>query len=126
MYSRKFGARLRGMLGKPRMTRISRMAPSLASDTDALQSDARSDAPGRVTAGSLTLWYPRYSGNPWLNSLRCSVKSCLDSRLLVFAKFLEARIIAERIEHRIEPEQRRSERHARSECATGRDREQFL
>jgi hypothetical protein len=34
------------------------------------------------------------------------------SRLLFFAKFLEARIIPERIEHRIEPEQRRSERHA--------------
>ena len=32
------------------------------------------------------------------------------SRLLFLAEFLEARIIPERIEHRIEPEQRRSER----------------
>ena len=33
------------------------------------------------------------------------------SRLLFLAEFLEARIIPERIEHRIEPEQRRIERH---------------
>ena len=32
-------------------------------------------------------------------------------------EFLEARIISERIEHGIEPEQRRSERHAKPECA---------
>ena len=31
--------------------------------------------------------------------------------LRLLAQFLEARIIPERIEHRIEPEQRRSERH---------------
>ena len=33
----------------------------------------------------------------------------------VFAEFLEARIIPERIEHRIEPEQRRSERYVSSQ-----------
>ena len=35
----------------------------------------------------------------------------MDSLRFLFAEFLEARIIPERIEHRIEPEQRRSERH---------------
>ena len=35
-------------------------------------------------------------------------------------EFLEARIILERIEHRIEPEQRRSERHVFVECARAR------
>ena len=35
-----------------------------------------------------------------------------------FAEFLEARIIPERIEHRIEPEQRRSERHVASQWAS--------
>jgi hypothetical protein len=34
------------------------------------------------------------------------------SRLLFLAKFLETRIIPERIEHRIEPQQRRSKRRA--------------
>ena len=43
-----------------------------------------------------------------------------------FAEFLEARIIPERIEHRIEPEQRRSKRHAFSQRAEARQREQFL
>ena len=38
----------------------------------------------------------------------------------LFCEFLEARIIPERIEHRIEPEQRRSE--WRSYCATVRYR----
>src|SRR5438105_386168 len=37
-------------------------------------------------------------------------RSCGRSLWFVFAEFLEARIIPERIEHRIEPEQRRSER----------------
>src|SRR5438477_2805448 len=41
------------------------------------------------------------------------------------AEFLEARIISERIEHRIEPEQRGSERD-RNESARVRHREQFL
>jgi len=50
-------------------------------------------------------------------------RRCADSRLLLLAEFLEARIIAERIEHRIEPEQRRSERDVRSQCALVRDRE---
>ena len=36
----------------------------------------------------------------------------------LFAEFLEARIIPERIEHRIEPEQRRSKRHAFSQRAS--------
>jgi hypothetical protein len=34
-----------------------------------------------------------------------------DSRFLFLTEFLEARIISERIEHRIEPEQRGSKRH---------------
>ena len=38
-------------------------------------------------------------------------------------ELLEARIIPERIEHRIEPEQRRSERCAHTHCATVRDGE---
>ena len=38
-------------------------------------------------------------------------------------EFLEARIISERIEHWIEPEQRRSERRAHTHCATVRDGE---
>ena len=37
------------------------------------------------------------------------------SRLLLLAKFLEARILPERIEHRIEPEQRPSKRHVVSQ-----------
>src|SRR5437763_12817202 len=40
--------------------------------------------------------------------------------------FLKTRIIAERVEHWIEPKQRKSERHARSQCALGRYRQQFL
>src|SRR6266478_5583879 len=101
-------------LRKPRMTRISGSILSMASDTDALQ--AMLDSMRRVPATSVhpILLYPCYPGNRWLNSLRYSVKSCLDSRLLVLAEFLEARIIPKRIEHWIEPEQCRSERHARS------------
>ena len=45
------------------------------------------------------------------------------SRLLFLAEFLEARIIPERIEHRIEPEQRGSERHVCNQCAVVRYRE---
>src|SRR5438876_996340 len=41
-------------------------------------------------------------------------------------EFLEARIIPERIEHRIEPEQRWGERHVLSQRAIVRYREQFL
>jgi hypothetical protein len=48
------------------------------------------------------------------------------SRLLFFAQLLETRIIPERIEHWIEPEQRRSKQHAVSEWARMRYREQFL
>ena len=44
-----------------------------------------------------------------------------DSRLLFLAEFLKTRIISERIEHWIEPEQRRSERRAHTHCATVRD-----
>ncbi len=48
-----------------------------------------------------------------------------NARLCLFpcGKFLKARIIPERIEHRIEPEQRRSEWHAQSQCALVRYRE---
>jgi len=35
----------------------------------------------------------------------------------LFAQFLKTRVIPERIEHRIEPEQRRRKRHARGETA---------
>jgi hypothetical protein len=41
-------------------------------------------------------------------------------------EFLEARVIPERIEHRIEPEQRRSERHVFVQCARARYREHLL
>jgi hypothetical protein len=41
-------------------------------------------------------------------------------------KLLKARVAAQRIEHRIEPEQRRSERHGFSQRAIARYREQFL
>ena len=41
-------------------------------------------------------------------------------------KFLEARILSERIEHRIEPEQRRSERHVFVQRAVARHREYLL
>ena len=44
-------------------------------------------------------------------------------RCCLFAEFLEARIIPERIEHRIEPEQRGSERHVCSQRASARYRE---
>jgi hypothetical protein len=37
-------------------------------------------------------------------------RSCVSSLWFLFAEFLEARIVPERIEHRIEPEQRRRER----------------
>ena len=50
-------------------------------------------------------------------------KSCPLLRRRRGGKFLEARIISERIEHWIEPEQRRSERHALSQCAIVRYRE---
>ena len=45
------------------------------------------------------------------------------SRLLFLAEFLETRIIPKRIEHRIESEQRRSERRVRGQCTTVRCRE---
>jgi hypothetical protein len=41
-------------------------------------------------------------------------------------EFLEARIIPERIEHRIELKQRGSEWRVGTQCATVRNREQFL
>ena len=44
-----------------------------------------------------------------------STAAATDSRLLFLAEFLEARIIPKRIEHRIEPEQRGSERQNLSE-----------
>jgi hypothetical protein len=48
------------------------------------------------------------------------------SVLVFLAEFLETRIIAERIEHWIEPEKRRSERYIRRKRAYVRYREQFL
>jgi hypothetical protein len=48
------------------------------------------------------------------------------SVLVFLAEFLETRIIAERIEHWIEPEKRRSERYVRRKRAYVRYREQFL
>jgi len=43
------------------------------------------------------------------------LRTLLDLRLPFLAEFLEARILAERIEHRIEPKERGSERHILSE-----------
>ena len=43
-----------------------------------------------------------------------------------FAEFLEARIVAQRIEQWIEPEQRGSERHVFSECASAGNRERAV
>src|SRR5205814_7818562 len=53
-------------------------------------------------------------------------RSRVNSLWLLFAEFLEAWIIPERIEHGIEPEERGSERRARTQCTRVRDREQFL
>ena len=50
-------------------------------------------------------------------------ESCLDSLWFLFAEFLEARIIPERIEHGIEPEQRGSEQHIYSQWPLVRNRE---
>src|SRR4030095_15310892 len=47
-------------------------------------------------------------------------RSCAGSLWFLFAELLEARIVPERIEHRIEPEQRGSERHVFVECACAR------
>jgi hypothetical protein len=57
-----------------------------------------------------------------LESQLTTRRSLLTSRLLFLAEFLKARIIPERIEHRIEPEKGRSERAPR-ERAGVRDRE---
>src|SRR6266487_6363648 len=53
-------------------------------------------------------------------------RSCADSRLLLLAELLEARIVPKRIEHRIEPEERRSERHACGHAAIAWYRKYFL
>jgi hypothetical protein len=58
-------------------------------------------------------------------SLERSQEPSLDSRLRV-REFLKTRIIPQRIEHRIEPEQRRSQRHVLSQGAIIRYGEQFL
>src|SRR4029453_16099830 len=55
-----------------------------------------------------------------------SEKFALLFRCFRLGEFLEARIIPKRIEHRIEPEQRRSQRHVCSEWAFIRCREHFL
>ena len=38
-------------------------------------------------------------------------RTCLDLRLLIFAKLLKSRVAAKRVEHGIKPEERRCERH---------------
>src|SRR6266542_1209237 len=62
--------------------------------------------------------------------IACGVKHCAalvrrkssrSSLWFLFAEFLEARIVAQRIEHWIEPEQRGSERYKFGQRATGRD-----
>src|SRR5437879_651457 len=63
-------------------------------------------------AASLRCSVPRLIGRGGLSVPR---KSCVSSLRFLFAEFLEARIIPERIEHRIEPEQRRSQRRKLSE-----------
>src|SRR6266550_567012 len=50
-------------------------------------------------------------------------RSYASSLWFLFAEFLEARIVAERIEHGIEPEQRGSERHVFSKRTLARNRE---
>jgi len=44
---------------------MTRKDPWLASDTDALQLDARFDAPGLAIAGRPTVFYMRYRCDPW-------------------------------------------------------------
>ena len=53
-------------------------------------------------------------------------KFSLGFRCFRLGEFLKARIVPERIEHRIEPEQRRSERHVFVQCARARYREHLL
>jgi hypothetical protein len=113
MYSRKFGVRLRGKWEETAddtdiTDEFPRWRPTQMPYNRMLDSTRRVWTP-RV---SPILLYPCYPGNPWLSSPGCSVKNRLDSRLLVFAKFLEARVAAQRIEHWIEPQQRRSKGHA--------------
>src|SRR6266480_186944 len=53
-------------------------------------------------------------------------RSCVSSLWFLFAEFLEARIATQRIKHRIEPEQRGSERDAGGKTASARYRKYFL
>jgi len=53
-------------------------------------------------------------------------KFSLGFRCFRLGEFLEARIIPKRIEHWIEPEERRSERHKFVQCARARYREHLL
>jgi hypothetical protein len=61
----------------------------------------------------------------WITVGTCIVREPL-FRCFRLGEFLEARIIPERIEHRIEPEQGRSERHVNSQWAFIWYREHFL
>src|SRR5262249_53569694 len=56
----------------------------------------------------------------------CLLVSIRGSILLLLAEFLQARIVSQRIEHRIESEQRRSERHVSLERALAWYREHLL
>jgi hypothetical protein len=66
--------------------------------------------------GAATLWVR-------LQRFALGEENYASSRLFIFAKFLEAGIASERIEHRIESEQRRSERHVFPQGALARYRE---
>ncbi len=70
---------------------------------------------GRPTIGcSVRHAGPSNRGKPYPLVSALFGQSVVKLFLLFLAEFLEARIIPKRIEHWIEPEQRRSERHARS------------
>jgi hypothetical protein len=67
----------------------------MSAAADSLQLDARFDAPALATAGRTTFLYP------CIRATRDEVYLGAGSRLLCLAEFLKARIIPERIEHRI-------------------------
>ncbi len=68
---------------------MSRIGSWLASDTDALQLDARFETQGPAATERATLFYPCYPGNPWLNSLRCSAKKLFGFMAAYLCRVLE-------------------------------------
>src|SRR6266536_5617330 len=96
------------------MTRMSRSGSWLASAAaDALQPGARFDTRSLAAIGRPYLFVSVLSGQSVVKfSSVLSEKVAWISRLLISAKLLKSRITPERIEHRIESEQCRSERRA--------------